>query len=130
VCFANKRKFYDELRSPTPDLGDVKKVIEEDYDCNQHTEWQPGYTPKDLLDMKLMEDQRAWQAKKDTADKRWRVLELVVMGGLVTMATILTTLASAFIERGSLFPAPQQPAAPPVVRLVMPQQPAPPDVEH
>src|SRR5438045_7033755 len=51
VCFANRRKFYDELRTPVPDLGDVRKVIGETIDCDDWQRWQPGYTPKDLLDM-------------------------------------------------------------------------------
>ena len=80
------------------------------------TPWQPGITPKDLMDMRMLDEQRAALKKeaeeqrtfRDSEAKRnqrWRIMELLVMGGIVTLVSIGAQIGAAFIERGSLFPA-------------------------
>ena len=52
----------------------------------------------------MMAEQRA--ALKAEADRnhRWRIIELVVMGVIVTIVSVAAQVGAAFIERGSLFP--------------------------
>jgi hypothetical protein len=138
ICFAraaNLLQEYERTCNERPGgisgpAAVIKFVLHKPRTCTEHIEWQQGFTPKEHLEMKMLEEQRASLNREADRNHRWRIIELVVMGLIVTAVSVAAQIGSAFIERGSLFPAPQQPAAPPVVQLVMPQQPTPPDVGH
>jgi hypothetical protein len=107
TCFARKRPFLAEL-GPGPNEANRLAAIQQDITCDAFVEWQPGVSPQELANMiyqeKMLKEQRE-AIKKDAADNRWwRIVELVVMGILVTLVSVAAQIASAFIERGSLFP--------------------------
>lgn len=81
--------------------------------CSAFTTWRQGYTPKEHVEMSLVEEQREWQRNRDRDDRRWRIIELAIMGIIVTLVSVAAQIIAAFIERGSLFP--DQPSPPPAV---------------
>lgn len=83
VCFANKRNFYEECRTPIPSQDVIKGMLNLDYECNSLTPWQPGMAPRDLMDMKMLEEQRAWQAaeSKKADDRHEQSLKVAIDAG-------------------------------------------------
>jgi hypothetical protein len=58
-------------------------VFTRDRDCTQHTTWQHGFTPKEHIEMNLLQQQKeledhrreqeqAWQRQRDEDDRQWR----------------------------------------------------------
>ena len=45
-----------------------------------------------------------WHEEQRREDKRWRVIELIVIGIITIVIAGGFTILGAFIERGSLFP--------------------------
>ena len=56
----------------------------------------------------MLERQRwkEWQEEQRRSDRRWRIIELIVLGIIVTLLAGGFTILGAFIERGSLFTTP------------------------
>ena len=74
ICVARKVDFQ-ELMSNTG----AAKVAEQIYsvcnserECDRFLRWQPGMTPKEHLQMDMIERQREWQKSVDERDRQWR----------------------------------------------------------
>ncbi len=80
----------------------VLNIISRDRECSSFTPWLgDGWTPKEhqeTLDRKWLLE---WQERQRREDRRWRVIELVVIGVLATLIAGGFTVLGAFIERGS-----------------------------
>lgn len=86
--------------------------------CESFTPWIQGLTPREhreMLDQRQLltfqkereDSDREWrrsQAEQDHIwrrdEARWRRIELVVMGIIVTLVTVVTNIVCAFIQRG------------------------------
>ena len=40
-----------------------------------------------------------WQAERENEDRRWRLTELLVLGGFVTVVLVVAQIVAAFIQR-------------------------------
>ncbi len=56
-----------------------------------------------MLDRKELCD---WQEERRRSDIKWRIIEIVILGLVLTLIAGAFTILGAFIERGSLFPTP------------------------
>ena len=63
-------------------------------------EWHRGFTPKEHHDMWDREQTRRWQEKRDKADRKWRIIEMVVIAVITVSMAGVFTLLGAFIQRG------------------------------
>ncbi len=130
LCFARVHGFSDDFRKAInekiPEDGRVKEIIQRERQCNQSTDWQQGFTPKEhreTLDRKWMidfqskreDDDRSWREEQRKDDLTWRetqesradrrhTSELWIIGGVVTAALVLGSIVAAIIERGYLLP--------------------------
>ena len=66
-CFIRKFNFCDEV-GPRADNGARIAVISKQRDCDGFTEWHQGFSPKEHVEMTLLEEQREWQRKREEAD--------------------------------------------------------------
>lgn len=81
------------------------QVIQKERECGESfTEWQLGFTPKEHREMLDRQEFLKWQARQRNEDKRWRVIELIVIGVITVVIAGGFTIFGAFIERGSVFP--------------------------
>jgi len=141
ICYAGRRKFYDEMQTPTPNEAIVKAALAKPYPCDSITPWQSGLSPKELEQMKMLEEQRAalareadrqriWQAgeSKKADDRHTENLKAVVKAGWSNVWSALAAAALGGIV-GAWAAGKQiinvQPAP-----VVTPSQPTPPDVGH
>ena len=92
VCFMRMPWFREELGKIPITVEDFRPVIHADQSCNQFTEWRQGFSPKEHREM----IDRRWERK-------WRIIEMALIGVLVPLFIIMATIAGAFIERGSWF---------------------------
>jgi len=120
VCFVRAARLKSEWVATRQAGQEPTGILKSERDCSAFIPWQQGFSPKEHVEMQLLEQQRTWQAtrendqrnwqKQESADnKKWRAFELFVMAVLVAGATIIAQLASAFIERGSWFADPKPP---------------------
>ena len=47
-------------------------VTKEERTCGHFTAWHEGFSPKEHLEMRLLEQQRQWQRDRDKDDREWR----------------------------------------------------------
>jgi hypothetical protein len=84
ICLAraaNLQSEYENLaveqrRSVSGPAQMIHAVLHDKRDCDDFTEWQQGLTPKEQLEMKMLEDQREWQAKESALNRsvqRWSI---------------------------------------------------------
>ncbi len=79
-----------------------KAVIQKDHDCQRSTKWIPALSPKEHIDMDLLEKQQVWDDERDKRQQAWQeerdARNLRVNRWLVLAAVIsaLAALASAF----------------------------------
>ncbi len=109
LCFARRHNLGDEIKTEfgtgKDEVGCVMQVIQKERECGESfTEWQLGFTPKEHREMLDRKEFRIWQERQRKEDKRWRVIELVVIGVITVAIAGGFTILGAFIERGSLFP--------------------------
>ncbi|TXT21823.1 MAG: hypothetical protein FD138_3960 [Planctomycetota bacterium] len=125
ICFMREpsvsRDFQHAADSAKKDRnyhGHFLRVINEERCCERFTPWTQGLTPREhreMLDQKQLlayqkereDSDRQWrqsQAQQDYVwrrdEARWRRIELVVMGIIVTLVTVVTNVVCAFIQRG------------------------------
>ena len=111
--------------SKVPD--DVVRFLEHPRDCNDFTEWQQGFSPKEHLEMNRLEEQRNWQERRDKereednrnwrkereednrnwrrSERHWRVFEIIFVGVVVAL---VSAIIGGLTERGTLFPSQPQ----------------------
>lgn len=86
-------------------------AINKERQCEGFVKWSQGFTPKEHQDMldrqwkveyerRRDQEDREWRDRKDKEDRRWKVLELIVMGGIVTLVSVIAQLVAAYIARG------------------------------
>lgn len=122
LCFARKYNLHNEyfstLSKTLEEKGtnegnnldlhlSVQKVLNTERECDCFTQWQTGFTPKeiqDALDRKWMqkrEDERRdadrkWQLEREDADRKWRNKQdwklVFVAGGFTLLGAILVWL--------------------------------------
>ena len=110
LCFMRKACLPVEiLKQPewgTENQGAVQKTVVAERDCDGWTQWQQGFTPKEHREMLDRKEFRDWQEKQRRSDIKWRIIEIVILGFVVTLMAGAFTVLGAFIERGTLFPTP------------------------
>lgn len=82
-------------------VGYLREIITRDRECAEYTEWQQGFTPKEHREMLDRQELRDYQYRQRKEDKRWRIIELVVIGFIAVLVAGGFTILGAFIERGS-----------------------------
>jgi hypothetical protein len=104
ICFRNKFKLYEEQNAVTGvgPAGRILAVINKERPCDKFKKWVQGFTPKQHVEMDLIERQQASIDRKDRRDWWWRIFELFVMAVIVTAVSILGNIWAALVERGSL----------------------------
>ena len=89
----------------------MRELLFEDIECESFIRWRMGNSPKEHREMldrqRLLEWQtgrdntdRQWRDDQRDADRKWRWLELVVLGGVSVIVAGTFTLLGAFIQRG------------------------------
>jgi len=109
LCFMREPQLTADMQSDDyPSYEDrCNSVFHRLRECDSWVKWDQGFTPKEHVVNTMLKEQRDWQRDTDARNNRWRVLELVVMGGIVTLISVAAQIGAAFIERDS--PAPQMP---------------------
>jgi hypothetical protein len=93
-----------------PSNEDLVVLLQRDRECAEFTTWHQGFTPKEHREISDRERLREWQAQREDEDRRWRedqrkeerrwrLIELVVLGGFVTIVLVIAQLVAAFIQR-------------------------------
>jgi len=82
----------------------IKTITHKDRECDLFTSWQQGSTPKEHREMIDRQKFMEWQERQRKDDRRWRIIELIVLGFIAVVVAGGFTILGAFIERGSLFP--------------------------
>jgi len=122
VCFARAyplRTEADRVKETGRNWLDANlEVIRRERDCASFARWRQGYSPKEHSEMidrqwmldwqrKTQEEDRAWREQTQKEDRewrreerRWRIIELVVMGGIVTLVMVAAQIVAAFIQAG------------------------------
>ena len=128
ICFARAVDFFTVMGSGGLPEKRRKELLSL-RDCDKFTPWVQGFTPKKHLEMNLLQQQqerldrreredREWRRKHDEderiardnqaklerqwrkEDTRFRLTELLVMGGLVTLILVIVQIVAAYIQRG------------------------------
>lgn len=107
VCFARAASLQAECKATAAFAGDQDKVIEaakealrvitRDRECAAFTPWQQGFSPKEHKEM-LIDELKADIARQiQERDHRFRWLELIIMGGVLTVVSVATQIAVALL---------------------------------
>ena len=96
LCFVNRVNLpfaYTEVQMSTQYLIDnetkINIVLKKERDCDLFREYQQGFTPKEHREMMDRERFQEWQDKQRKEDKRWRVIELVVISVVAILAATI-----------------------------------------
>ena len=107
TCFRNAANLQKELTDVLAMAGQTGReaenehtlaIIEKPRECEFWYLWTEYRSPKEHLEMLDRERWQEWQEKQRRDDKRWRIIELIVL----ILAAGLFTLLGAFIERGCI----------------------------
>lgn len=92
VCFIQHYDLREEIKqqglNDKEKYSGVHSVINKDRECKSFTKWRQGSTPKEHREMMDRQEWSNWQEKQRNDDKRWRIIELVVLvigAGLFTL---------------------------------------------
>jgi hypothetical protein len=66
LCFARRKRSFP--RNPEPRKG----ALHEERECPGFLEWQPGFSPKEHVEMNLLEQQRAREDERDRRLEKWQ----------------------------------------------------------
>lgn len=102
-CLAFTEKLHNEQEKNITGEAVLAIIIRSRENCN-FVQWRPGCTIKEHWEMLDRQEFLNWQARQRKEDKRWRIIELIVIGILTVVIAGGFTILGAFIERGSLFP--------------------------
>ena len=120
ICLLRAASFSREMREIGGNRDDARRLIfAKERDCDLFTDWHQGFTPKEHREMLDLREEREWRDKIDKRDKdwrenqaredrRWRIIELVVMGIVVTLVSSGVQIAAALVGRGDLLPMQRQ----------------------
>lgn len=79
ACFRGKADFVAELElfghGRIPGEEERCKVFDKERDCDGFRRWQLGFTPKEHLEMDLLEKQRDWQQREAQLQRDWQVAQ-------------------------------------------------------
>lgn len=88
VCFARKADFQEELRTRySVGRERIVALLSQERNCSAFTPRQQGFTPKEHREML----DRRWERK-------WRVIEMIVVGIAIPALIIAATILAAFIQ--------------------------------
>jgi hypothetical protein len=110
VCLMRACDFRRELKVAKEghhsDSVKIVDVIRRDRPCDEFTTWQQGFSPKEHLEMNILKEQQAAHDKQAAIERQWRkedtrfrFVELIVMGGIVTLVSVIVQIVAAFISR-------------------------------
>lgn len=134
ICAARKYRIDDECfdvieANPKPSDGAaaiVLAVVSKDRKCDGFVQWMPNFSPKEHKQMLLELDQKAWQDRRDAADKEFRTAEAkrsrrhsnISLG--IAMLGLAVAAYSAFRSKEPQ-PPPVVNVAPPAITVPTPQ---------
>ena len=105
LCFVASYDLQDEIRNKSPkkevDSRNIIAVVNADRDCDKSTKWLLGFTPKEHQDILDRQEILKWQIDREKADKKWRLIELIVLGLISVFIAGGFTILGAFIARGT-----------------------------
>ncbi len=94
-------KLYNEAEEDVTDEA-VLGIIKRERECSSFTPWLgEGWTPKEHQEIQERRWLLEWQQGQRAEDRRWRIIEILVIGLLATLMAGGFTVLGAFIERGS-----------------------------
>lgn len=108
VCFVRAANFRVEMEdnSATPHR---KRVLNQPRECDQFTPWHQGFSPKEHVEMKMLDEQKQWQRDEAAEQRRWqeRQTELAekhhrVNFGVALLAALIgavATLAAVLVAK-------------------------------
>jgi hypothetical protein len=96
ICLVRAYPLHNEFTNQDQaSKGEIFRMLEKDRnDCAKRrlfTDWQQGFTPKEHREML----DRRWERK-------WRIIELIVLGVIAVLVAGGFTILGALIERGSI----------------------------
>jgi len=105
VCLARVIEFPIK-----PNAEELLSLLQSERDCAEFTPWCQGFTPKEHQEMLDRQRLLEWQAERENADhrwredqrkeeRRWRLIELLVLGGFVTIVLVIAQIVAALIQR-------------------------------
>lgn len=101
MCFTRSCNLLGSFRELISKNYDADKVvlmvINAEKQCDDFTEWQQGFTPKEHREMIDRKKMIQWQAEQKKQDRKWRIIEVVVL----IIGAGLFTLLGVFIQRAS-----------------------------
>ncbi len=81
-------------------------VLSRERECDSFTPWQQEFTPKEHLEMKMLQQQKEWQLEQERkADERHKEsLQVVISATNQTLrAALLATLLGAVVTLGAVY---------------------------
>ena len=79
ICFARASNLQSEygVRPSDAELyriwqANIQKVLIQERDCSDFTDWITGFTPREHREMIDRENMLKWQSEREDADKKWR----------------------------------------------------------
>lgn len=86
ICFARKCDLVNEYFLALSKKGEgefnstglyilIQNVLWKERECNGFTEWQTGFTAKEIQEMMDREKREKWQAEREDADRKWHSQE-------------------------------------------------------
>lgn len=95
VCTMGIAWFAERVKQPpTGAVPDLKPLIESEHECSEFYPYKIGVSPNEHRQMRDSERMLTWQANESKANRRYRIVEL-----LLVLATIAVVLIAAFIEK-------------------------------
>jgi hypothetical protein len=74
ICFVRAINISAEYK-PADGTPERQKIVQKERDCQEFTEWQQGLTPKEHLEMNLLEQQQQRLDKREKEDRNWRLAQ-------------------------------------------------------
>jgi len=99
ICFVRSYNLINECK-PEISPQKVSQVLNNDRPCKEFMKWQQGFTPKEHREMIDRQKLLEYQSQQRKEDKHWRIIELIVLGGIATLVAGGFTLLGAWISRG------------------------------
>jgi hypothetical protein len=87
VCAVGACNFAEE--TPGTDYESTAGVLQKDRECDQFTRLLPALTPKEHIDMNVLQQQKEWQQRCDEENQRHHQCELWILGGFVGVCTLI-----------------------------------------
>ncbi len=75
LCFDRVEEFQLELalvKDSGTTCDGIIGILSKERDCPSFDAWKQGFSPKEHVELKILNDQRLWQATREDADRLWR----------------------------------------------------------